>query len=175
MRQAALPDARLRGERAAAASDRLIAAARRELGRLDALVIRAMPRRRASARTASLRAWQVLLDGSLRAAFFTARAAGLTMQAAGQGAIVFVIDQAADDDASAVVVREGLMCLADGLARALAPAHVAQVVIDGRPRAIAAVSDEAIAGAIRAVLARADGAAVGVVRLRPPRSRLPSG
>ncbi|MDX2171284.1 MAG: hypothetical protein SF182_29725 [Deltaproteobacteria bacterium] len=77
---------------------------------------------RRGARNPGPRAWRAAIDAHLRGAYLVARAAGLAFAARGGGRLLVVIDAPPADELIANVVAEGLICLADGLRKALGAA-----------------------------------------------------
>ena len=114
-------------------SRRLVTAAWRAARAIDAVVICPVIAGGGASAALPLAEWQNGIDAGLRAPFFVAKHAGLRMQRGGGGRLILAFDASARSGPVGEVVRAGLLCMVDALARAL-PRRVGVMAVVGTGR-----------------------------------------
>jgi len=163
-RRATALDADLRDADAARGLPGRVAAA---LGRLDILVASAAAFPRAGLDDTTVAAWDDTLDLNLRAPFLLAQAAAPLLRASGGGRIVLVADTAGlrpwPSYLAYSVSKAGLIALAEGLARALAPDVTVNAVAPGLVLPAESMTEPDLARALARVPLRRPGSPADVV------------
>jgi NAD(P)-dependent dehydrogenase (short-subunit alcohol dehydrogenase family) len=131
-----------------AASRRLVTAAWKAVRAIDTVVICPTVASGGASSTLSLDEWRNGLDAGLRAPFFLAKHAGLRLHRGGR--LIVAIGAPPRMGQVAEVVRAGLLCMVDALARALPHAVEVRAVVDGGRTG--ATSAAAIARGVRLLL-----------------------
>ena len=130
------------------ASRSLVAAARKPTRGLAAVVIcPADPLRLARSRDADLRDWDDGVAAGLRTPFFLAQQAALALGRDGGGRVLLAAAIAGDGPVAGVV-RAGLVCMIDALAKAM-PRGVSLAAVLGGGRGVSAKTEAPIAGGVR--------------------------
>jgi pteridine reductase len=150
-RQADLLQAELSDPRAVEA---LAAAAVARVSAVDVLVNSASNYLRVGFDALDERVWDASIDVNLKAPYLLSVALGKAMRARGRGAIVNVVDWAAErpyrDYLPYCVSKAGLVCLTKALARELAPNVRVNAVAPGPVLLPEDMSSEQVAGVVRA-------------------------
>jgi len=134
---------------------------------VDAVVIYpAMP---ATAAAAGDGDWQASA-ATLRATFFLAQQIGVRLQRARRGQLILAIGDQHGAGTAGAVLRDGLICMADGLGKALAD-RVAVATVVAAPRSTPRATPAALAAAVAAQVAHPAAARRTVIYVGGPPAR----
>lgn len=101
---------------------------------------------------------------ALRATFFLAQQAGARLQRARRGQLIIAIADQRAAGAAGRVLREGLICMAEGLGKALGD-RVAVAAVVATPRSGGRAAPAALAAAVAALIAQPAGAPYTIVHV----------